>query len=110
MEMSTKREPLLSDEPYRADWENGFSVVRDLNALEGNKIMMMMPDNMEWFADRMNEAFAKGQQFAGAKDAELIQRLVDALWGRKDICEEADARRIALATAASAGFKPTEQP
>jgi len=58
--MTTRAEEIAADGPYRADWENGFSVVRDLNAPEGNKIMMMMPDNMEWFADRMNEARANG--------------------------------------------------
>jgi hypothetical protein len=57
---TTRAEEIAADGPYRADWENGFSVVRDLNAPEGNKIMMMMPDNMEWFADRMNEARANG--------------------------------------------------
>jgi len=58
--MTARAEEIAADGPYRADWENGFSVVRDLNAPEGNKIMMMMPDNMEWFADRMNEARANG--------------------------------------------------
>lgn len=57
---TTRAEEIAAEGPYRADWENGFSVVRDLNAPEGNKIMMMMPDNMEWFADRMNEARANG--------------------------------------------------
>lgn len=58
--MSTRAEEIAAEGPYRADWENGMSVVRDLNAPEGNKIMMMMPDNMEWFAERMNDAHIKG--------------------------------------------------
>lgn len=49
------------DEPYSATWENGYCVVRDANAPEGNKIMMMVPDDMHWLAERLNAAYAAGQ-------------------------------------------------
>lgn len=47
--------------PYRAAWENGYCVVRDANAPEGNRIMMMVPDDMHWLACRLNAAYAAGQ-------------------------------------------------
>ena len=47
--------------PYSAAWENGFCVVRDANAPEGSKIMMMVPDDMHWLAERLNAAYAAGR-------------------------------------------------
>jgi hypothetical protein len=93
---TTRAEEIAADGPYRADWENGFSVVRDLNAPEGNKIMMMMPDNMEWFADRMNKArangYKQGQQDRWISVEEDLPEggedvLVLTKWGVRDIAQ-----------------------
>lgn len=51
---------MSKEKPYTAIWENGYSVVRDANAPEGSQIMMMTPDDMGWFAERLNAAFSAG--------------------------------------------------
>ena len=75
---NTKREPLLSD----AD----LGYVKDTHTPE------QVRDTYEAARD---------------KDAELIQQLVDALYGATDLEMQTKAQEEALSAAKAAGFKPT---
>lgn len=61
----------------------------------------------------LREGFVKGYEAARAKDAELIQRLVDALDGlvedRGGIIVAMRRSHKALDAAADAGFKPSDR-
>jgi hypothetical protein len=82
--------------PYRADWDNGMCVVRNLNAPEGNRIMMMWLEDMQWFVDNMNAAFAAGQ---ASREQQWIP-VSDGLpvYGQKVIACHAPSRGVFPAT------------
>jgi hypothetical protein len=92
--MSTKREPLLSDEQI------------------SDMAFLRPPDARElYIADRVCEAYEASR----AKDAELIQMAVDMAYERvigvREKMRELVYKKeiLLLAMAAEAGFKPTEQ-
>jgi hypothetical protein len=86
-------------------WHAGFQIGNQsfvLSCFDGTE------EEAEWYAKMMDEAFAA----ARAKDAELIQMLVDALRNLRDIHEFRVGREPLtgtdeLAAAAAAGYKPT---
>ena len=83
-----KREPLLSDEQI------------------SNMAFLRPADAREMFiADRVCEAY----EAARAKDAELIQQLVDALHFERMSLVSCIESQKALDAAAAAGFKPSEE-
>ena len=105
--MTTRAEEIAAEGPYRADHENGFSVVRDLSAPEGSKIMMMMPEPMKWFADRMNEAHANGyKQGQQDKWISVEERLPEP--GQRVLCHsDVGSDRIIAYLSIASGF-PSE--
>jgi hypothetical protein len=88
-------------------WHAGFQIGNQsfvLSCFDGTE------EEAEWYAKMMDEAFAA----ARAKDAELIQMLVDALENLREIHQEWAGREALtgmdeLAAAAAAGFKPSDQ-
>jgi len=75
-----------------------------------NKREPLLSDRNLW--DRSAEIVRDFYEAARAKDAELIQRLVDALENLREIHQESAGREALtgmdeLAAAAAAGFKPT---
>lgn len=72
-----------------------------------------MPERIETIEGMVNDAYAQGYRDARAKDAELIQRLVDALYALQfdegNIIPAYHKADKAIEAAASAGFKPSEQ-
>lgn len=115
---NTKREPLLSDEGYRQiinDLADGCGV--DTRTPEGSRAYTTMSET----ARAVREVY----EAARAKDAELIQLLVDALYkapgvsmlhegvcndqscGCDQVKDTNEARKI-LAAAEAAGFKPSD--
>jgi hypothetical protein len=86
-------------------WHAGFQIGNQsfvLSCFDGTE------EEAEWYAKMMDEAFAA----ARAKDAELIQQLVDALANLRDIHQFRVGREPLtgmdeLEAAAAAGFKPS---
>lgn len=100
--MSTKRELLLSDQAI--DQHELAKKLSNSNGASAEAIAFMVG---------MRKARELYEQ-ARAKDAELIQQLVDCLHGvatlpDRDADERSIVARPGLEAAAAAGFKPTEQ-
>jgi len=92
---NTKREPLLSDE-------------------ELDSICEFDPYQAQWYAKRSAMAVNALHEAARAKDAELIQQLVDGLHNVAtladvDTDERSTIARDPLAAAEAAGFKPSDR-
>lgn len=95
--MSTKRDPLLSERLHDVT-----------TSLDGNVAEWVTDDLLGIHDDLVNIEAAR------AKDAELIQRLVDGLHAvstlaDRDADERSTVARPFLEAAAAAGFKPSEQ-
>ena len=86
---NTKREPLLSDEQMRDMVTCGLEYVDEIRMVGAVRV------------NSWHEA-------ARDKDAELIQALVDALYGATDLEMQTKAQEEALSAAKAAGFKPTK--
>jgi len=111
--MSTKREPLLRPRQFRAIVKG---VVTDALSCGGDEVTIA--------ADMAAHAVRDYYEAARAKDAELIQRLVDALALTSDLmevyapgrcngsgcllCRAVDKAESALYAARRAGFKTSE--
>ena len=85
-------------------WHAGFQIGNQsfvLSCFDGTE------EEAEWYAKMMDKAFAASR----AKDAELIQRLVDALYAEQFVPSlgPSPLTKPAIAAAAAAGFKPTGQ-
>jgi hypothetical protein len=89
--MSNKREPLLSDDELMGE---------------------PSPYTRGWYPNAMRSKQVRDHyEAARAKDAELIQQLVDGVIGVYWMRPEASKKLMTelLATAAAAGYKPTDQ-
>lgn len=117
--MSTKREPLLSDEERRSEeyWSsaNGRAVKRwpADKSYDGRTNLTLTKRNIRQGYSRCIVELVEPLEAARAKDAELIQQLVDAL-ALPMVSVEADHRHLkqgqaAIAAAKAAGFTPSEQ-
>lgn len=88
-------------------WHAGFQIGNQsfvLSCFDGTE------EEAEWYAKMMDEAFAA----ARAKDAELIQQLVDGLHkvatlADVDTDDRSTIARDPLYAAEAAGFKPSDQ-